>query len=780
MKTIFAFIIVSLFCGQLSIAQWTDHLNYRNCNYGGQIKDCYFAVCESGIFTYNPETYEIQKFSKINGLSGIGISCAVVSGNNIVIGYTDGNIDILNIETNRVTNIPEFKNKKISNELTINSIFVFQNRAYCATDCGLLEINISKAEITGLYPLQSDGYLSIYAVTVIDNYIYAATKNGIYKAPVSGEILEYYGTWTKVGTDESSYCDIVEFNGKAIAAQGTKGEKNIIKVIDNSDVKELNTIESYRSMSSDGETLTIASTTTIYNYDNKFNLYNTLSGKYSIDGKAINTNIRTAKLNSDRTTLVISDYTNGLIICDLKGNGIDICPNGPTTNSCQKIIATRNGVYTTAGKLNQYYNNTNTPIVVNYYNGNKWIGSKANTGHDAMNICYDKNATDSIYFSTWGNGIFKVENGAIAQQYTALNSGLQDIFGGTSYTRVFAIGYDNNHNLIMSNQRVSPGIVAKEPNGEWHSLSYKPTNGTMVMSDIICTKDGNMWAINAGWESDKGLFVFNTNNTIDDDSDDMYRSVISTDNDNDGRNAGELKIWDENREVLTDKIYAIAEDKDGQIWLGTDIGVITMVAPQKIFTTQYPVFNKIKVPRNDGTNAADYLLAGQNITAIAIDGANRKWIGTDNSGVYLVSQDGLKTIHKFNTSNSPLLSNNVISIAIHPTNGEVYFGTDCGIVSYLGDATEPEEKLSDIRIYPNPVRSNFNDKVRITGLVDEATIKITDVSGHLVYEGVALGGMSTWDMTKLNGERVSSGVYVVFAANKDGKETAVGKILVVR
>jgi len=224
----------------------------------------------------------------------------------------------------------------------------------------------------------------------------------------------------------------------------------------------------------------------------------------------------------------------------------------------------------------------------------------------------------------------------------------------------------------------------------------------------------------------------------------------------------------------------MAEDKDGYVWLGTDQGVVVYYRPWSIFEEDYPIASRIKVPFNDGTNSAAYLLYKSKVTSIAVDGANRKWLGTEGAGIHLVSEDGTKTINSFNKENSPLPSDNISSIAIMENTGEVFIGTDKGIVSYKSNAIEPVTSLGKIYAYPNPVREDFIGPITITGLVLNSNVKITNVSGKLVYETRSLGGQVQWEGQNLWGEKVRSGVYIVYVSSEDGSDTQSTKILIVR
>ena len=226
-------------------------------------------------------------------------------------------------------------------------------------------------------------------------------------------------------------------------------------------------------------------------------------------------------------------------------------------------------------------------------------------------------------------------------------------------------------------------------------------------------------------------------------------------------------------------IRCIAEDIDGNIWVGTNTGPIMLEASQ--ITSDNPVFTQVIVPRNDGTNYGDYLLSGLDITAIAVDGAGRKWFGTSGSGVYLVSEDNMTQVEHFTTDNSPLLSDNIQSIAINGTTGEVFIGTTAGLCSYVSDATTPTDEMTkdNVYAYPNPVRPGYTGLITVTGLTLNADVKITTSNGVLVAEGRSTGGTFTWDGCDLDGRRVASGVYMVQTATSSGDSGTVCKIAIV-
>ncbi len=315
------------------------------------------------------------------------------------------------------------------------------------------------------------------------------------------------------------------------------------------------------------------------------------------------------------------------------------------------------------------------------------------------------------------------------------------------------------------NSSVDKVINILKDDGNWISFNHPELVGKPTFERIIFDKRGWAWVTSMRYEP--GVFCFNTNGTLEDTSDDQTNFIGSFVN-QDGTNLGKLAI------------LSIAEDKNGAIWIGTEKGPLVINNPTKFFDDDF-YCTQIKVPRNDGTNLADFLLANEKIKAICIDGANRKWIGTENNGVFLLSEDGLETIHHFSTSNSSLLSDKIQSLAINPNTGEVYIGTDQGLISYMSDATEGGDSFSEsAHAYPNPVRPDYTGIITVTGLIRDSNVKVTDINGNLIYAGNSVGGQFTWDGKNAKGKRVASGVYLVLAADAEGKEGIATKILVIK
>ena len=305
-----------------------------------------------------------------------------------------------------------------------------------------------------------------------------------------------------------------------------------------------------------------------------------------------------------------------------------------------------------------------------------------------------------------------------------------------------------------------------KPDGTWYNPYYEELSVVSLIDKILHHSSG-IKLITSRRIDKRGIFCLDTKGTerTEDDRTVMHQNIVNQDG----------------TPYLPDQFFNLTEDMDGKVWVATSSGLFVIDDVTQVFDPNFQ-FTQIKINRNDGSGLADYLLNDVAISCIAIDAANRKWIGTQNSGAYLISADGQEMIHHFTTENSPLLCDEVQSIAVHPRTGEVVFGTPEGICSYISDATVPEEELSksNVTIFPNPVTPDYNGPIAIRGLVSDTEVKIVSTGGQLVWNGRSAGGTCLWNGMANNGKRVASGIYHVVANTPEGNKAIVTRIVIVR
>lgn len=449
-------------------------------------------------------------------------------------------------------------------------------------------------------------------------------------------------------------------------------------------------------------------------------------------------------------------------------------PGGPKYNNFGFMKFVNNKLYTCGG------DDTATPIQV--YKENDWNIYQYENISQYTGVSYqgsfcidiDPTSTSEHIFAGSRNGLYEFVDGKFVNFYNDSNS-LLESFNGTSknYQLVTGTKFDNQGNLwCLNSQAPTQSLLKFDKDGKWTSHG-KPI--LMRLNDMEGSGYNNKsLGLLRGMSIDsRGLLWFvNDHRTIPS----AYCYSIVTD---------ELIAYDtfinEDGDLFTPgHVRYVTEDRDGNIWIGTNIGPIVLENKDIGKAPDNVLFNQIKVPRNDGTNYADYLLNRVDITSLAVDGGNSKWFGTNGNGVYLISADNMEQIKHFTAENSPLLSNTVHSIAIDDATGEIFFGTDKGLCSYTGYATMPNENMTtdNVYAYPNPVTPDYNGIVTITGLSYNADVKIVTSNGILVAQGRSNGGAFIWDCNDLRGKRVASGIYMVLATTENGSKGTVCKIAI--
>ncbi|NCA81036.1 MAG: T9SS type A sorting domain-containing protein, partial [Sphingobacteriia bacterium] len=352
-----------------------------------------------------------------------------------------------------------------------------------------------------------------------------------------------------------------------------------------------------------------------------------------------------------------------------------------------------------------------------------------------------------------GKGILEFNNDQLVNIYDSSNTPMALNVNGNY---IGGLAMDKHGNLWASNSNTGKILTVRTPQNNWYTYSLAPYAAGNNVSKIFIDSSSYKWII---LPRSNGLVVFDDNGTLDNPNDDRKKSL----NINQGTR------------VSTNQINCITQDLDGSIWIGTDKGVKVYYNSSSIFDNNSPAPQTILIEQ-DGY--VQNLLEFENVSCIAVDGANQKWIGTSKAGLFVMSPDGTKEIYSYTESNSPLLSNTIMDVVINHKNGEIFVATDKGVVSYRGLATMGGETISDeIQIFPNPVRENYNGYIAMNGLTRNANVKISDINGRLVFQTIAKGGQANWDGKNFNGEKVQTGIYLIFSSDADGVEKVVGKIM---
>jgi hypothetical protein len=750
------------------IGGWEEHMSYKK---GVSVAEGFgkvFCATENGIFVYKKSDNSMEHLSKVNGLSDAEASCLNYNRYNdkLIIAYKNSNIDIVD-KFNNVTNISDIKRKTITGNKTINAIHFINQFAYLSCGFGVVVIDMERMEVKDTYYIGPGGtYINIREITSDGTYIYAATNTGVYRALLAGNLANF-NEWTQMaGLPVGIYNTIAAFGGKVYAnyskftmTNGVAYDQDTLFEFDGSTwanhfsgsaiaVTSLRT-SYYNNL------LSLVQIWSISTFDVNFNYYGYTSGYF---GDLPNSK---SAIVDDEGICWIADRLHGLVKWSWGNVFTELYPNGPTTSGIPNMVIADGKLIAAPGTISVAWNNTYKIDNVNTFDGTTWSAIKGNypsvvnldTLYDIVNVAFDPKNSNRYFATTWGRGVIEFNNNVPVAQYNSTNSSLKNVLPNTCL--VYGMAFDESNNLWVTNTYVDSSISVRRTNGTWQALNFGPVLGSINMGQILIDKNDQKWVV---LPRGNGLMVYKGHTT----------------NPPNSSNTKKMTTTAGNGALPSAMVNCLAIDKDDEIWIGTDKGIGVFYSPEKVFTGQNFDAQQILIEQ-DGH--VQILLETENVTAIAVDGANRKWIGTTKSGVFLMSADGTKQIHHFDESNSPLLSNEILSIAIDEKTGQVYFSTSKGVISYRGTSIEPSEDYSGVYAFPNPVKHDYGGPIAIKGLMKNTTIKVTDITGVLVYETKSEGGLAIWDGKTFDGRRVSSGVYMVFGTNEDGSQKMVTKIL---
>jgi sugar lactone lactonase YvrE len=766
------YILTSFISGfaQMKAGTWQDYLSYTNALKVADAQDKVFSATEGGLFYLDMSDNSLNKISRQDGLSDSDIrTIAWHAGlNTLLVAYSNSNIDLVNSQG--VVNIGDIFRKQITGDKSINSVTFIGNEAYLSCGFGIVVINLSRREISDTYIIGIDGsQTSVFDVESYGNRLYAATATGLFSAPLEGANLLDYNNWSRIQNipnNEGKFSHLGIFNGTILAAftRDQWDGDEIYALKDGQWIRSYPEAPFVRELNSTSEYLVVSGQDQILIYDKSNQLIGRIMN-YRINGETINRIYPQSAFINSSGQVFIADRNYGLI----RMNGQDFeqnIPQGPANNSIFDLAVYNEKLWISAGGRTDVWNNQFRPPVFQELHSSEWKTYSVRqypemTGFfDIVQVAVNPNDPTHIAAASWGGGILIFKNEELVKKYNNLNSPLETAIPENPqepYTRIGGISFDREGTLWVTNSQASHNLHSLSPAGEWQSYVLPEIAGFQnTVGKVLVTENGDKWVV-----APRGRDIYVVNQDV---SQKKYLPVTSY------FNNGQQEILNRMNDV-----YSIAEDLSGDIWVGTSKGVAVFTAPYRIW--QSSTFYAFQPSLEMGDGLYHPLLETETITAIAIDGANRKWIGTKNSGLYLISEKGDQEVLHFNVENSPLPSNTITSLAMYSTTGLLYIGTDSGLFSYQTDAPSGGSSFSQVLVYPNPVRETYDGPVTIKGLMKDTDIRITDIAGNLVHKAKSLGGQIIWDGKNLKGSRVSTGVYLIFASDSKGEETHVAKLL---
>ncbi|WP_420146932.1 two-component regulator propeller domain-containing protein [Spirosoma sp.] len=732
----------TFFIIEVSFAQidtWKSHVSYRSGQSVVVVGNKVYAATRNGFFYYDKATSETVTLDKTSGLSDVGISrlLYLADQKRLLIAYRNGNLDFLTLtETGEPGSIANFNTilsaSSLPDSRTINHLNRIGNNAYLSTDFGLLVLDLQRNEIRDTYFSQRpDGTpLPIYQTAATADSLYALT------APQSlteiGYRLRAVRFAANVNIADPANWRAVQEPNAALSSLLTDQNRLYVSV-NNRGVYTRNNASwlLWRQISDPVIRLFPSAEGPVLATSRAITLPNSLTftGSGLIDPNEVVT---------DGNAIWVADTQNGLL-AGTNGTFQPVAPDGPASDQfgslyayAQTLVALPNGPQDNTALI------ANRPPSESFSVQNqRWSSNLVANVTVGFNSAAYLPAEQKLYLSNFGGGLWSQSEG---QTPVAVS------IPGTVGPFITSLAADLEGNLWIttggSNAQLAT-LHVRRTNGQFQSFPSVYLTG---IQQIVPDDNGFLWMRLGNRE---GIQVFDPQTN---------RSRLLT------SRVGQGALPNSN-------IRTLAKDRNGAIWVGTDLGPTVFDYPAGIFDSvidgQPPLINGRR------------LLGNQVITAVAVDGGNRKWIGTQ-SGLYHVAPDGSQLLNTFTAENSPLSSNTIQTLAIEPISGNVFIQTPNGLMAYRGGATEPAQELSQLTIFPNPVRPDFMGTVGINGLTENSTVKILDAGGQLVYETRSQGGTATWNLRDYRGRTAQTGIYLVVVVTSAGVEGLAGKLAIVR
>ncbi len=742
-----------------TMQQWRLHYSYSSPTEIAATPDYIYAVADGAIFGVDRKTEEIIYRTKADGLTSSSVSHIAYdeSSKRLIITYSNGRMDLLT-DNGKIIAMSDLYMKASSFSTAIQSISIGKHAVYLSMPFGVIAINPSKAEVTDMYYIGTNASaVDVKQVVESGDSIYAFAEDCYYSASLHDNLVDFH-FWHKNSLPFSNLTHACMYHDKIYVLANKK-----LYILEANGWKQVvsNTLSWIRV--SGGKLLAYNSNKLMYLADNG-----------SLAGLTSNYAANDAVYTNGEYWL--TDPNSGIIHVSDSGDDI-FAANGPNSNYSYRLYTAHGQIYSVIG--GRWASQYSRPAKINIYDGNTWrkITSteiKAKTGANALDpvsVAVDPNDAGHFYVATYGTGVYEFNNYTEKiTHYDYTNSTIQTEHEGSRhpelYVRTEGTTIDAEGNLwVMNATSIGDPLHVRTTDGKWHAIPLK-YNGQAVPfitpSGIHIDRHNSNYKWMIDQRATPGVVLLDDRGTPVNTSDDRCIKRTS---------------WrDQNgREITPEYILCLTQDLDDRIWIGTQSGIITIPSSIDFFSSN--ACRRIIIPRNDGTGLGDYLLGEERINCMAVDGGNRMWIGTENSGLYLIEDDTITVAH-FTENNSLLPSNNIQSIVIQPYTGEVFIGTSLGLASYRSDASEAQEDMSHAYAFPNPVRPNYGGVISIAGLMDNTVVNIVDAGGNLVCKTKSHGGMAVWDGKLPDGRYATPGVYSALCNESGGKHTVV-KFLVV-
>jgi len=738
------------------IGYWRDHLNYsdtRQVVKGDKI----YAATATHVFAIDANK-EYETYSKINSLNDLGVAgiCWDAATEQLLIAYQNSNLDVLDVK-GRTKNIGDILRSNFPGNKIIRNLYCANGLGYLSTGLGIIVVNLRKYEIKDTWVIGNNGIQTgVSGFTQLNNFFYAATDEGLKQIEVTNANPSNFANWQNIsgtnGLSGGALQNVLPVNGQLVVL------KNDSLMIQSGSswkllYKEANWLITGLN-SAAGKLLVCQRSTAGAARVLQLNVTGIIEKTTSQAG--VISFPRDATLVDN--TLWVADQFGGLAAFN---NGLErFIPNGPPGIATGAIAGNSKQMVLAAGSINNawnyQYNRNGVYFFSDKWNSRSYFNTPAlDSVLDFITVAIDP-ADQSVWAGSFGGGLVHFPNNGALTLYKKGNSSLQETIGDPGSYRVSGLAFDANGRLWVSNYGSPVNLHVRKTDGKWQAFSVPFPLAEQASGALVCDDNDQVWMVSP---KNNGLICYKYAQ-IETTNDDQWKKYTT------GSNQGNLP---------SNNVLSIVKDRTGSIWVGTDKGIAIIRCPSEVFTTSGCA---AYLPVVKQGNFFGFLFKDEYVQCMAVDGANRKWVGTQN-GLWLLSETGDQVLQQFTASNSPLLSNNVLQVGIQPETGEVFVLTDLGICSYRSTATEPTAATQQVMVFPNPVPPGYSGNIAIRGMKENAIVKITELNGTLVYQTRSQGGQAVWNGTNYKGEKVASGVYLVLIRDDENTYKLATKIVIV-
>lgn len=746
---------------QMAIGKWRDCLDYSTVYHVALAGDRVYAAARGGVFCYDTVDNTLTRMTKGAGLNDVGVATMAysVADRCLVVAYNNSNIDL--VVEGRTYNLSDIKRSEIPGDKGVSHIRFADGKAYLATGFGVVVIDLSRHEIKETWYLGEGGtYTPVYDLAFVGDSLFAATGEGLKRLSATERHPSVSDRWVVDHRMDGITLTLLENFGGRLLLGGHTYDPRQITLYEKSDAGyriwnhgEINSVQV------GGGKVTLTRDHCVVQYNANLERYD------SICSYAWGSLSAFDAVTAPDGSLWVGHEWEGLM--HITAEGYDVFrPSGPFShdNTYRLVPFNYRMMLCPGGHTSTYANTYLNPDLLTA-SGGGWSGLDLSNGmlsncSDVVDVAVNPRDTTEMVLALWGCGVASVRDNQVEQLYDATNTaGALVPYTSGSYSRLNtgAVAFDRQGDLWVLNSQSRHALAVRRSDGTWESFSTEAMVSTPEVDKLL-------------WDSITDYKWFLGRNNV------IYV--------HDGKNRMARVNPNNGSKLNTDAVTALVQDQGGSLWLGTNKGIKVIYDGSKAFNNGgagevSPVTcNNITIFNGE---FYEYLMAYESITTIAVDGANRKWVGTASGGLYLLSANGMDQLEHFTTSNSPLFSDRIIALGINERTGEVYVGTDRGLQVYRGTATYAvSNPLSEVYAFPNPVRPDYDGPIAIKGFTRNGLVHITDAAGHTVYSTTAHGGQAIWYGRTHNGEKVASGVYYVFASDKHGANRSVAKILIIR